>query len=273
MRKTFAFLLALALLLPAFCFAEDAPEENEGTIFFLDEGEALPEDASEITEESEPFIPEDVEKHIIGKDDRITVRNPRTYPYSAIAYMVIKMKCGCSITGTGFMVDKRKMLTAAHCLICQKHNKWAKTIDFYFGYKKGGGQLYKYSGTWNAYCATSFPNGYTDVNDWAFIRLEKDVGNKTGWFGRRYLNDADLTKEYYYVAGYKDGVLKYDVGKLRVLDQGRMWVDMDVLPGNSGSPVYDSDGYAVGIWTTYWEDGSNSGIRLNRTIRDYVNSH
>ena len=55
MRKTFAFLLALALFLPAFCFAEDAPEENEGTIFFLDEGEALPEDASEITEESEDF--------------------------------------------------------------------------------------------------------------------------------------------------------------------------------------------------------------------------
>ena len=69
------------------------------------------------------------------------------------------------------------------------------------------------------------------------------------------------------MAGYRDKKLKYDVGGLRVMDSDRMWVDMDVLPGNSGSPIYDSDNYAVGIWTTYY-DNANSGFRINSKVLD-----
>ena len=278
MKRILAVLLALMLLLTAVCaFAEEDDEEEEGgegEIIFLDADGITPEEAEELTEESEPFVPDDIDRHIIGADDRITVKDTRTYPYSAIAYMNMKFPCACkNLEGTAFMVDRDKMLTAAHCLICQKHNVWATSITFYFGYRKGSGSMYKYTGGWTAHCGTSFPNGYTDENDWAFIKLEKNVGDKTGWFGRRYLNDQDLTKEYYYVAGYRNGVLKYDYGKVRVLDAGRMYVDMDVEPGNSGSPIYDKDDYAIGIWTTYWGNGENSGIRLTKTIKDYVNSH
>jgi V8-like Glu-specific endopeptidase len=249
MRKTFAFLLALALLLPAFCFAEDAPEENEGTIFFLDEGEVLPEDASEITEESEPFIPEDVEKHIIGKDDRITVRNPRTYPYSAIAYMVIKMKCGCSITGTGFMVDKRKMLTAAHCLICPTCSQWAKTITFYFGYKSPTNYLYRYTGSWTGYVGTTFRNHrYTIMNDYGVVKFNAAVGSKTGWFGAKWnSSNKTLNNKTDYVAGYHNGILKYGKGKVFVYDAAHLKYSIDTQKGTSGGPVYNSSRYALGI--------------------------
>lgn len=282
MKKFLAYLLACLLLMTCCALAEEEEEimePGEGTIVFADGSDAAADAAvyaaaEELNTPADSYVPEDVERCIIGKDNRITISDTRQYPFSAIAFMEMKMKCGCRWTGTGFMVDKDKLMTAAHCMICQKHNKWASGITFHFGYRKGKRDFYTYNGHWEAWCGTDFANGYTDVNDWAVVKFSKKVGDKTGWFGRRVLSDKELKNGYYSVAGYKDGILKYDFGKLRVIDNSRMWVDMDVLPGNSGSPIYDSDYYAVGIWTTYYDDiVANSGMRITPYITKFVTNY
>ena len=302
MKKILAFLLALILLLTGSASisavadgsvqadpekflwdeSEDDAEEDgsEGTISFVDPAElALLEGPLEDPERMDGFFPEIVEKHIIGKDSRKTIKSANKYPYSAIALLEITFPCKCrNMVGTAFMIGKKKVLTAAHCLICQKHNKWAKRIVLNFGYRKGKGSVYRYTGGWEAHCGTGFPGGYQghDANDWAVIKLDKNVGDRTGWFGYWCLSDSQINNYKFYITGYRSNKMKRDKGSAKVLDSKRMWVNIDVLPGNSGSPVYRTykgGYYAVGIWTTYWENGKNSAVRLTNAIMKYVKKY
>ena len=223
---------------------------------------------------NEPFAPEELlgddlidnlETTIIGKDDRVKVKNPKKYPYSAICRFDGKYNCGCTWEGSGFMISRNTLLTAAHCLVCQKHNQWAYALTFYFGFKNYSDYLYCYNSSWNAYVYTFFPNGYTDQNDWGYVKFNSNVGDTTGWFGLRPLSDEKITSGKYTFAGYRNGKLKKNKGKLRVKDSTRMWMDMDTKRGNSGGPVFDSDNYAVGLFTTYYDD-ANSGIRVTKQM-------
>ena len=302
MKKTLALLLTLVLLLNGSICAfadteasmEEQPEEilwddfgddeevegAEGTISFVDPAElALLSGPLSNPEPMYGFFPEIVEKHIYGKDTRKTIKTANKYPYSAIAFMQITLPCKCrNIEGTAFMIGKDKVLTAAHCLICQKHNQWAKKIVLNFGYRKGKGSVYQYAGSWEAHCGTGFPGGYSghDADDWAVIKLKKNVGERTGWFGYWCMSDSQINKYNFYITGYRSKKMKRDKGRASVIDSKRMWVNIDVLPGNSGSPVYrkyKGNYYAVGIWTTYWENGRNSAIRLTNAIMNYVNKY
>lgn len=264
MKRIIALLLICLLSLACWAVAEE-DEGGSGVIVFPESEasggtyEALPE--------SEPSAPTEVERTILGSDDRVRVNDPRQYPFSAIARFDVTAECGCNWECTGFMVTRDTMMTAAHCLVCDDHNKWATNITFYFGYRSRHDYLYKYNTYWTAYVGTMFPNGYTSVNDWGYVHFNENVGDTTGWFGMRYPSDSELESGWYTVAGYRNGELKYDTGSVRVMDADRMWVDADVLPGNSGSPVFDSENYAVGIWTTYY-DNANSGFRLSGKTRN-----
>lgn len=302
MKKILALLLALALL-PACltCAAaesfgpvedfdevlwedigDDAEEGGEGTIEIADPAELAMLGAPDLsigTEPTDGYFPEIVEKHIIGKDTRTTVKKANKYPYSAICMIQATLPCKCrGLQGTGFMIGKNKVLTAAHCLICQKHNVRVKKLTLYFGYRKGKGSVYRYNGKWKAHCGTGFPGGYQnhDLNDWAVIKLKQNVGKKTGYFGHWCMTDKQINNSKFYIAGYRDNKLKRDKGSASVIDAKRMWVNIDVLPGNSGSPIYckfKGKYYAVGIWTTYWDNGRNSGVRLTKSIMDYVKKY
>lgn len=302
MKKILALLLALALLPACFTCAaaesfgpvedydeilweelgDDADEGGEGTIEIVDPEELALLNAPDLSIDTEPmdgWFPEIVEKHIIGKDSRKTIKSANKYPYSAICLIEATLPCKCrGLQGTGFMIGKNKVLTAAHCLICQKHNVWVSRLKLHFGYRKGRGSVYRYTGAWQAHCGTGFPGGYQghDLNDWAVIKLKQNVGKRTGWFGYWCMSDKQIKKKKFYIAGYRDGLLKRDKGKAKVLDDKRMWVSIDVLPGNSGSPIYykyKGNYYAVGIWTTYWENGKNSGVRLTKKIMKYVKKY
>ena len=134
-------------------------KSNEGTVTVLDDVIAGWDSASDIYE-MEPFIPEDmisegsdnsdeiIEDAIFGNDGRVKVIKPYKYPFSTIANMVVTAKCGDSWCGTGFMVSRDRLLTAAHVLVCPRHNAWATHIDFYFGYQNKNKYLYHYRGKW-----------------------------------------------------------------------------------------------------------------------------
>ena len=110
MRKWLAWIIAVTLVfsfLAAPALAEEDAvteipeeefsEENEGVVELAEEGGELPEDDED--EDEEAFIPEELDKTIFGSDDRVNVK-ASSYPYSAIAYMVVKAQCGCSWSGT-----------------------------------------------------------------------------------------------------------------------------------------------------------------------------
>ena len=271
--RLISLLMAFLLLIPAPAgLATEADEGGEGTVEFFEVPELDPT-AEEVLTETEPFIPDGMEKTIFNEDDRITVKNPSKFPYSAIAYLNVTGECGCTWTGTGFMVSKDQMLTAGHCLRCIKHYKWPKKITFYFGYKNARSYLYKYTGRWRIYVGNLYEDReYTTDWDFGCIRFAQNVGDRTGWFGSRYgLSDKQLDMKFMNVAGYRDGVLKYDTGFVEVLSSQHLKYRMDTLPGNSGGPVYDPDYYAVGI-NIAQNNSYNIGFRLVNFVREQIDA-
>ena len=273
MKRLTALFLCISLLLVSLpVLAEDQePEEGDGsgTIHFFEDSEPAADQLASIPP-CEPFVPEGVEKGIIGTDNRVTVSNPAQWPYSAIAMLDVVGECGDKWQGTGFLVgDTGLFLTAAHCLVCTKHAKWAKNIKFCFGYKSSKNIYYKYTGRWDAWAGNIFSGReYSIQKDYAVVKIDKKVPKKVGYFGAYWADsDAAIQNYYSYVAGYRDGKLRYDSGFLQVLDSDHVQFMMDEVGGNSGGPIYTSDGYAIGIIIAETQDRygtvlHNIGYRL-----------
>lgn len=273
-KRFFCLMLAvLCCVLPCLSMAETAEEENNhGQVHFIEASEEMPEISAG---QNAPFVPENLlpeedeaNKAVIGADNRSNV-NPAKYPYSAICYMEINGKCGHSWTGTGFMIDPDWMLTAGHCMVCTEHDQWADSMTLYFGYRSKSDYLYRYNGQWSAWANNDLFN--TDSfgdNDYAYVKLYKNVGDTTGWFGMRYgMSDAEYEAEWFNVAGYRNGKIKTSIGYAEPYSTNRILHYADTEPGYSGCPVFDDAYYAVAINTAHFLDNSaNIGRRITTQL-------
>lgn len=263
--KRFLALLMLAAMLFSTATAEEEEVYGEAV---LQSGAEAAELAAELPDSIAPFIPEGMERNIFGEDDRMTVNRPGVYPYSAVAYMKCKGKCGCNWTGSGFMVSHSSLMTAAHCLICKEHNSFVSGITMYFGYQSDKNYLYRYTGgTRYWYGSNPYATGsFVCDDDYAYMKLEKRVGDTTGWFGIRHATPSQNGARFS-VAGYRNGKMKAGRGNVTVLSDRVMTYQIDTEPGYSGCPVYDLDHYAVAI-----NVGHNSRENLARRLTaDLVN--
>ncbi len=270
MKRIAAWLLA-ALLVCGVAWAEEAGEALPAMESSLEEWYETHEAETEEVESTQPFVPEGMDKVIIGADDRVTINNTSVYPYSTIGYMFVHATCGCDWSCTCFMVGPSGAMTAAHCLVCSEHGGTADRLDIYFGYVSSKNYLYHYTNGTTYWYGTSFKNedgtySYS-INhqrwDYAYIKLQERVGDYTGWLGTRAALDSDADS-YFELAGYKDNQLKSDWGRLTKLSDNpeyRFGITADALPGNSGSPVFDSDYYALCIWTSYNETRGENYVR------------
>lgn len=257
MKRSPAVLLLLLLTLltlPCLALAEaDASDVATPAMdMSLEEAEAqgllleLPVDDAAVT----PFQPDTLEKTVIGADNRTSISSPGAYPYSAIAYMQVKARCGCEWTGSGFMVSRDCLMTGAHCVACTKHGDTACNITLYFGYKSGKNYLLKYDGATTYWYGTNFRDSQGKYNtdwDYAYVRLEKNVGDTTGWFGLTAMNDSSLSASTLEVAGYRHGKLKTSRGSITSIWDLSVYHSADTEPGNSGCPIFTDDYYAVAI--------------------------
>lgn len=273
-KRFFCLMLALLLCISScISLAESTEEEsNKGEILFITPAEVA-EDVP--AGENAPFIPEAVSgnddepnKAVIGADNRSNV-NPSKYPYSAICYMEINGQCGHSWTGTGFMIDPDWMLTAGHCMVCTEHDMWADSMTLYFGYRSKSDYLYRYNGKWSAWTNNDlFGTGSFSANDYAYVKLYKNVGDTTGWFGMRYgMSDAEYEAEWFNVAGYRAGKIKTSIGYAEPYNSNQILHYADTEPGYSGCPVFDDQYYAVAINTAHFTDNSaNIGRRITTQL-------
>lgn len=277
MKKKLGIFLAMAVfLLVSVGFAGNAyceEGEGKGKIHFIEDYEN-DEDNEYNIPACEPYAPAGLDKAVIGNDDRIHVWNTSQWPYSAIALMEVEGECGHIWQSTGFLVgDTGLFLSAAHCLVCPMDSQWAKSIQFCFGYKNSKNIYYRYTGDWDAWVGNTFVNKeYSIEKDYAVLKIDKTVPLKVGWFGAYWgESDEKIEKYHAYVAGYRDEKLRYDSGYLTVMDADHVKFLMDEVSGNSGGPIYTSDGYAIGIIIAETKDVDhtplfNVGYRLNHEL-------
>lgn len=274
-RRILPLILLIALLLPCLALAENdgygviTPAEN----MFQPEASGTDTPSSSAQgADIQPFAPETLEKKVIGADNRTVITSPSTYPYSAIAYMEMEFSCGCEATGSGFMVSKNCLMTAAHCLVCQDHEGTVSGITMYFGFKSKKNYLLRYNDAATYWYSNSYHpsrNFYDSDWDYAYIQLRKDVGNTTGWFGMTSLSDASAATAFMEVSGYRLGKIQTSYGTMSVLNDKRFYHYADTEPGYSGCPVFNSDYYVVAIniaHSLYYEE--NIARRITRELID-----
>lgn len=270
-KKFFCMLFALVLVIGG-SINVNATDAIEG----YDTGKDLTVGYNPYEFESSP----ESNRSIIGSDDRITVTNTSSFPYTAIAYLTVTYSCGCPGAGNGFMVSKNCMLTAGHCIVCVDHGKEATSITATFGMQSNTNYLVRVTATPSNAVIYHDPQftGTQKNYDYGYVVFETNVGNTTGWFGLASRNDSTLDGMSVTVTGYEKTSLKRCSGEITSVATNRIKYDADTLEGQSGAPVYFNDatyGNLVVAIHTHGTDllnWKNSGWRITSTFINELRS-
>ncbi|MBT2801011.1 DUF4214 domain-containing protein [Halomonas sp. ISL-56] len=180
---------------------------------------------------------------------RFVGANSSTFPYSSLAYIEATFVDGTRVSGSGTLVGRNDVLTAAHVLYDPVLGA-ATSVQVEFG-RDGGSRPY---GTFEAAAlnyyelSTEEPGLLSQSEseyDFALVSLNDAVGDDIGWFA---LGDY-APGETYRVSGYP-GVYRETSGPRLTEDIGTSMrmpnydlIDIDdfeINPGNSGGPVWYS---------------------------------
>ena len=215
-----------------------------------------------------------IETHsIIGNDDRVRV-NPNYSPYSRI----VALRCGQDKNGdgiadswslgTGFMEGPDCLVTAGHCM-------WDKTygwVEEMRAYPKQNssvyGNTYYYPLSWT--CSSEYTSKLNTDYDWCVVTMHQNLGDSLGWFGKG--TGGSLINKSITVSGYPGDRRGYQYsakGIIRSEDAFTCRYDADTMRGQSGSPVYSSNGIVWAIHT-YGLGSINRGNKITNYLYDLL---
>ncbi|MCA1971283.1 MAG: trypsin-like peptidase domain-containing protein [Caenispirillum sp.] len=171
-----------------------------------------------------------------------------SYPYTTVVHVTSKFADGSIIYGSGVMVGKNDVLTAAHIVYSGTKGK---AVDVEISPGRDGGNL-----PFGSYKAVDVQTGEVDANgdgyltvsdvqvDVALLSLSVGLGERTGYM----LLDSYASSGSYEVTGYPRIHYGSD-GPHLTTDAGTAWpsyyhytisfgASLDINPGNSGGPVW-----------------------------------
>lgn len=227
------------------------------------------------------YIPENlakVDESVVMKSlmdgSQMKVVYPSAYPNSTITHLKIGYdtngdgKANDWYIGSGFIVGPNVMLTAAHCFWSEEYG-WAKEVKSYLKYEETTKQVYSYPESW--ICSTAYTQGGDSEYDWCVVTLQKNVGATTGWLGFGVSND--LLNKSIKVGGFTYGengrIYQFQSpGKIQFQNDRIIKYNASTLDGQSGGPVFDSDGIAWGIHA--YGGSLNSGCKINSYLYDLI---
>ena len=215
------------------------------------------------------------EEVVIGPDDRVQVKNTTIPPWARICSLKIKDANGGNWIGTGFLIGKRCVATAGHCVAINK--KWVKEIEVIPG-RNGSDKPY------GSVISTQFRStaGWvqnSDRNfDYGVIILPKNLGEQLGYFGFVDTSTMDVVGKMVNIAGYPGdkpaGTLWFDSNKIDSVTSTVLTYKVDTAGGQSGGTAYlhypatttqPARRYAIGIHTNGHPMG-NSATRINADV-------
>lgn len=233
-------------------------------------------DEEYITEAYNPGIPEEGGNTIVpftvhGDDDRTKV-DPNKSPYSRI----LALRLGQDTTGngvanqwylgTGFLEGPDVMATAGHNFWSSSY-EWVEECRIYVRHNSATyGKSFYYPLKWTC------PSNYTrsgDTNyDWCAVTLQNNLGSANGWFGKGW-SKSNINGKNVTVSGYpsdKRGYQYKDSGTTKSSTTYKVKYDIDTAGGQSGSPVYDSNGIVWAIHTYSASSPNNCGNRITEWL-------
>ncbi|XMB67999.1 trypsin-like peptidase domain-containing protein [Mycoplasmatota bacterium zrk1] len=224
---------------------------------------------------------------VIIPDDRELVTDTSISPYKSIVYIEFTNPAGLRRNGTGFLIDANTVVTAAH--VVYGMDGWNTSFDIDAGRDGLGGSSYV-CGT-AAVHAISLPTPWrdaadaaTDANDydydydWAVLTLNWGLGNTCGYFGLTtgvaVDDDASLTGyKAHDIWGTPLGLMYNDDDKILNVWSHQVEYAMDCSRGQSGSPIWSSDGVMAIHSHADTLIVRNYGARMTTSLFNYLNTY
>jgi V8-like Glu-specific endopeptidase len=194
--------------------------------------------------------------------------NDDSYPATAVTFIVSRWGSKYA-SGTGFLVGKNDVLTAAHVVYNGTLGGLADEIRIYPSYDPDASDNRVFRPVWIQYYKDFDPNldGLIQLGDFyrptfagseidiALLALNQDIGSIFGFFGI----DPNFRGGSVNVIGYP-GIYgqqpTFDTGSVARSSVDNVYLinsDLEVNPGNSGGPIYYDSGngpFAIGIVST-----------------------
>lgn len=221
---------------------------------------------------------------IFGADDRVRVGNTLTWPYAPIGRLWMNFGGGNEASCSGVMISPYHVLTAGHCINGVNGGGWANDIAF----SAAQDRTFLYDAVNNTNfrrselqffgeSSWSYARSYTawtqsdDYNwDLAVVTLDRRIGDHTGWFGYGYNSDDSAYNSTATTAGYPGDLTpnEYDMwtdsGNARnnsITTHQLRTTDIDIWPGQSGSPVWYGGQITHGIVSHQsYTDNNGNGV-------------
>lgn len=184
---------------------------------------------------------------IIDTDERTKVENTNVAPYKYIGKLYVN---GGNSTCAGFA--KNAVLTAAHCVYNGETNQLKEFQKIEFGLNNDTScKVITTQPTEIIVCQDYINGDHTSKSDWAIIYFEDNILRGYLGFSTGLSSGAQITVTGYPgkgSAGDNTGKEQYTCSG-NVLDFNTQYFkyDADTTGGQSGSPVYNSKNYIVGV--------------------------
>lgn len=215
---------------------------------------------------------------IIGSDGRYRITATKNFPSRAVVYITYKGKQHC----TGWMISKNTLVTAGHCVYNRSSKSWYDTSKFaFYPGRNATTSPYGSAKATKAWTDTSYIASGNQKQDWGIIKLNKNIGNTTGWFGLKW-QSASYNGTKVTVRGYpgdkKAGQLWTMSGKITASKTNNLCYSIDTYGGQSGSPIYLSNNQVIGIHTngtvskrtTPCAGKYNQGVRITKSLYNII---
>jgi len=206
---------------------------------------------------------------IIDEDDRERVDDPSENPWRRICELLITFPTGAAYRGTGFLIGKRAVCTAAHCVYLHSQGGWADSVEVIPGSDEEERPFGSVIAT-DLRSVVGWVRDQDPESDYGCIILPEGSFDEhaLGSFGFAALDDDELLGQVAAIAGYPGdkplGELWRDGQAITRLTSDKLFYMTDTARGQSGSCVIvdnDGDKEVVGIHN-YGHTGGNSATRI-----------